>query len=491
MYYKTTPLPHQIKGVDLCKDRKYFALFCETGTGKTKITIDKLCYSLSTGDIDCVLILAPNMVHYNWVAQELPKHMWDGINATIFEWGNSFGKKYEESKANILNPNGKPRIAVLNVEAISKGKLEQNKVKNCTESSGLMFCHKFIRSGKCLFIIDESSRIKSPSAQRTKNAINLGKLAEQRLILSGTPITQSPLDAYAQCKFLHTDILKCQTFTAFKHEYCVLSSRFNSKTRQQFDEIVSYKNIERLKDLLAPHSYRVTKEECLDLPEKIYEKYTVKLTPVQRKHYDELCNDLITEVNNKEVTTPIILTKLLRLQQITGGFIKADDDTDVMAFETSPKLNMLSELVEDIDGKIIIWARFTAEIKAIAKLLREQYGVNSVVEFWGEISQKDRANSIEQFQNNPVARFFVGNAHSGGIGLTLTAATTMIYYSNDFSLETRLQSEDRAHRIGQKNNVLYIDLIAENTIDEKVIEALRGKQNIANLITGDSLRKWI
>jgi SNF2 family DNA or RNA helicase len=501
--FKTKPMEHQYVGLAKCLGAEAYALLLEMGCGKTKIAIDKIGIEFTTNKINRVLVIAPNGVHHNWVAEELPKHL--NLPYTIFEWGCSGGKKYIKEKEAILKPSEELHIVTINVEALS------------TEV-GKTFCAKFLKSGDTLMIIDESSRIKNPSAMRTKAIITLGKSAKQRLILTGTPITQSPVDAYAQFKFLDPKILGASTFTAFKHEYCITRPMKNKFTQRSFDSIVGFKNLDKLKELIAPYSYRVTKEECLDLPEKIYKKCSFPLSHRQRAVYDSLATTLMAEIDftniekrivdnintaygsiatkimddPKMVTTQIILTKLLRLQQICGGFVTADDESEPTAFVDNPKLDLMMELLEDIEGKVIIWARFKAEIKAIVKALQNKYGHGSVVQYWGEVAQTDRNEAVELFQMRGIStRFFVGNPHSGGIGLTLTAATTMIYYSNDFSLETRLQSEDRAHRIGQKKNVTYIDLVAENTIDEKVMEALRNKQSVANLITGDNVKQWI
>lgn len=482
--FKTTPYQHQSNAFALCRDKEFYALFMEQGTGKTKVALDKACYQYCNGKINAVLIVAPNGVHSNWIKTELAKHIPDYIQYATLLWKTGAqlienNKRKVQIEDYLLKNQDKLLFFAVNIEALS------------TEN-GKKIVRKYIDYKNVLFILDESSRIKTPSAQRTKAVINFGKLAKERLILTGTPVTQSPFDIYTQFKFLDPHILGNQTYTAFKHEYGVFEKKVNFKTGYPYDHLLQYKNLDQLQQLIKPYSYRITKDECLDLPEKIYQRYQVELTPVQRQHYEELKQNLITEIQGKDIVAPIVLTKLLRLQQIVGGFITFTDEKETLKLDgDNPKLKLMLDLLEDIHGKVIIWARFKAEIKMIVAALRETYGYQSATEYWGEISQENRLKAIDDFQNKDNTRFFVGNAKAGGIGLTLTAANTMIYFSNDFSLETRLQSEDRAHRIGQKDHVIYIDIEATDTLDCEIIDALRNKKNVADLITGDKLKDWL
>ena len=475
--FKTKPYAHQQKAFDLCKNKDVYALLMEQGTGKTKVAIDKASHQYCEGKINAVLIVAPNGVHNNWVQNEIHKHIPEYIKYSTLVWKKN--KKFLHLFDNLLSNKDTLCFFAINIEALG------------TED-GRNYVKRYLMFKNVLMIIDESSRIKTPNTIRTKAAIALGKLAKQRLIMTGTPITQSPFDLYAQFKFLDPFILHNQTYTAFKHEYGNFSRKVNFKTGYPYDELISYKNLESLQGLITDHSFRVTKDACLDLPPKIYQRYSVELSRDQRRHYEELKEQLFTEINGKEVLTTIILTKILRLQQITGGFITfTDENYAVPVGDENPKIEMLMSLIEDIPHKIIIWARFSQEIIKIVEQLKIMYGKESTVAYWGQVSNNDRAESVERFQNDEKCRFFVGNARAGGIGLTLTAANTMIYYSNDFSLETRLQSEDRAHRIGQKRSVTYIDIEALDTLDDKIITALRSKKNVADLITGDNVKEWI
>jgi SNF2 family DNA or RNA helicase len=257
-----------------------------------------------------------------------------------------------------------------------------------------------------------------------------------------------------------------------------------------------YQNLDELKAKIAPHSYRITKAECLDLPPKVYERRYVELNAEQRVLYNKLKKEFVAEFGGGKINAAMAMTRMMRLQQITGGFAPVLNDVgETIAThpvgKTNPKINALLELLEETDGKVIIWARFRKELELIAVALREEYGTKSAVEYHGGVSDKDRQSAVFTFQREHDPRFFVGQPHSGGIGLTLTAASTVVYFSNDFSLETRLQSEDRAHRIGQQKSVTYIDIEAVDTLDKKVIDALRSKKDMADVITGDNPSQWI
>jgi SNF2 family DNA or RNA helicase len=252
----------------------------------------------------------------------------------------------------------------------------------------------------------------------------------------------------------------------------------------------SYRNLGELTTLLDKFSYRVLKAECLDLPEKVFTKRYVQLTDEQIKVYAQLKRDALALLNDKMMSTMNVITQLMRLHQVTCGHFKADDGTIIHL--KNNRLDELMSILEETDGKVIIWANYREDIKNIANSLKKAYGEASTVEYHGGVDPRVRQDNIAQFQQkNGPTRYFVGNTQTGGYGITLTAASTVIYYSNNYDLEKRLQSEDRAHRIGQKNNVTYVDLIAEGTVDERIVKSLRNKINIANEIMGEELKDWI
>lgn len=481
--FGTQPFAHQKRAFLLSRDAKAFALLMEQGTGKTKVVIDTACYLFGQGRITGVLVVAPNSVKSNWTEDEIPTHTPSYVPYRAVTWSS----QKKPQKHDLKRDHTTLVWLVMNVEALATAK-------------GREFAEWFLSEHDALMVIDESTRIKTPSAQRTKAAWKLGRRAKYRRILSGLPITQGPLDAFAQFKFLDEAILGFGSFYAFRNHFAIMGG-FGGK------EIVAYANLDELQRLIDPYSFRVLKADCLDLPPKVYQKRTVELTAEQRRLYDQMKNEMIAELGDgHQVSTTIVLTQMLRLQQIVGGFLpKPTDNPDDDAAVTNgaeqewkipganPKLDALLEVLDDAgDGKAIVWARFRAEIDLICAALAERYGAESVVPFHGGVSEEDRRQYRKAFQDpaSPV-RFFVGQTETGGIGLTLTAAQTVIYFSNSFSLESRLQSEDRAHRIGQAGTVTYIDLVAKDTLDGAVLQALRNKRNLADLVTGDAWRKWI
>ena len=232
------------------------------------------------------------------------------------------------------------------------------------------------------------------------------------------------------------------------------------------------------------------KKDCLDLPEKIYMRRNVTLTKKQRELYEQMRRLALAQVDSGALsTTNNALTQIMRLQQICSGFIK-DDDGEITYLENN-RIDELIKVCEETTGKVIIWATFIHDIEKICEQLSKQYGALSYGAFFGGTSTKDRTKIIDTFQDkHSKMRFFVGQSRTGGMGITLHEAQTVIYYSNNYDLSVRLQSEDRAHRIGQKKNVTYIDMIAPNTIDEKILTALQNKQNIASTVLGEELREW-
>lgn len=505
--YKTKPFQHQHDVFMSSRDKEYFALLMEQGTGKSKVTVDTAAWLYAKGEIDAMLVIAPNGVHSNWVINEVPTHCPDYVFPQAAIYRSSMSKEEEKQLCKVLEAtNTGLRIVALNVEALVTQK-------------GVAFVKNFLIGFRTLLVVDESSVIKSPKAQRTKNLLKLAVHAKYRRILTGTPVTQGPLDLFTQFTFLDQDILRTSSFYAFRNRYAIM--REMKTAGRSFQTVVGYTNLEELQALVAPHSYRVTKAECLDLPEKLYSKRYVTLSSEQARLYKQLKKDIVAEFNGMEMSAPLALTKLLRLQQIVGGFFVPDKEIhlDVYSSEeqdtffveegkdfppmcrdvtpqpidkVNPRVESLIELLEETNGKVIIWARFRAEIQAIITRIHQEFGQASVVEYHGGVPNDERAAAIHSFQNAEGCRFFIGHVQAGGKGLTLHAATTVVYYSNDFSLENRLQSEDRAHRIGQKHNVTYIDMIAEGTLDEKIVKTLRSKKSVADLLTGDEpLENWV
>jgi SNF2 family DNA or RNA helicase len=296
------------------------------------------------------------------------------------------------------------------------------------------------------------------------------------------------MDLYQQCAFLSDGCLNVSSFYVFQARYCVTVER--QLNTHSFKQVVGYRRLDELKEKLDRFAFRVKKEECLDLPDKLYVKREVDLTPEQVKAYNEMKALALAQIDGGIVSTVNALTQIMRLHQIVCGHVKLDDGTVVEL--PNKRLDELLAIVEETDGKIIIWANYRHDIEAIKIALAKEYGMNSVATYYGDTESEERQRIVNDFQDpDSELRFFVGNPSTGGYGLTLTAAHTMVYYSNSFDLEKRLQSEDRAHRIGQTKNVTYIDLIAVGTVDEKIVKALRSKIDIATQVLGEEFKAWL
>jgi len=472
--FKTKPYAHQLTALEKSWNKENFAYFMEMGTGKTKVLIDNVAMLYDKGKIDGVLIVAPKGVVKTWYEQELPTHLPDHIENVSILWQPNITKTQQEKLESLFEIESALHILVMNVEALSTDK-------------GVKFANKFINSHKALMAIDESTTIKTPTAKRTKNIIGIGQHAKYKRIMTGSPITKNPLDLYTQCEFLDPWLLDFSSYYAFRNRYAEMKTmHVHGRSIQVVDK---FQNLGELSDTVKQFSYRVLKEDCLDLPPKVFIKRHVALTPDQKKVYEQMKKAAMAVLNGKVTTTMTVLTQLMRLHQITCGYVTADDGT-VQAVESN-RLNELMSILEDTDGKVIIWANYQTSVSDIMKALTKKYGANSFVHYYGLTPQEDRQDNIRKFQNDPECRFIIGTPQTGGYGITLTQANTVIYYSNSYDLEKRLQSEDRAHRIGQKKTVTYIDLISEDTVDEKIVKALRDKINIASEVMGEDLKEWI
>ena len=472
--FKTKPYKHQLTALEKSWNKDNFAYFMEMGTGKTKVLIDNLAMLYDKGRVDGALIVAPKGVIGTWYNQELPTHLPNHIENVSVLWQPNINKKQKEKLDTLFETGEDLHILIMNVEAFSTEK-------------GTMFAKKFLRSHKSLVAIDESTTIKNPKAKRTKNITDLSHLAKYRRIMTGSPVTKNPLDLYSQCEFLHPYLLDFTSYYAFRNRYAEMKTLHMHG--RQIQIVSNFKNLGELSDTLKNFSYRVLKEDCLDLPDKIYIKRNISLTTEQQKVYKSMKEKALAILNGKQVTSVSVLTQLMRLHQITCGHFVADDGS--VQEVKSNRLNELMDVLEEIEGKAIIWAHYQHDIKKIIKSIEKVHGPGSVVDYYGLTAQEHRQPNIKKFQEDDKCRFIVGTPQTGGYGITLTQANTVVYYSNGYDLEKRLQSEDRAHRIGQKKSVTYVDIMAEETVDEKIVKALRKKINIASEVLGEDLRDWI
>ena len=472
--FKTKPYAHQITALEKSWNKETYAYFMEMGTGKTKVLIDNLAILYDKGAVNGALIVAPKGVVGTWYKQEIPTHLPNHIKNVSILWQANITKTQQE-KLNCLFETGEDlHILIMNVEALSTEK-------------GKLFAAKFLRCHKTLMVIDESTVIKNPKAKRTKNILSLAELCKFRRIMTGSPVTKNPLDLYAQCNFLDPFLLNFHSYFAFRNRYAEMKTLHMHG--RQIQIVNGFKNLSELSEKLKGFSYRVLKEDCLDLPEKIFTKRHITLTSEQSKVYKQMKEQALAVLKGKQVTSVSALTQLMRLHQITCGHFVADDGS-VQEIKNN-RLNELMDVLDEVEGKAIIWAHYQHDIKSIVKEIEKVHGQGSVVTYYGLTPQDERQDNIKKFQDDDDTRFLVGTPSTGGYGITLTAANTVIYYSNGYDLEKRLQSEDRAHRIGQKKSVTYVDILAEDTVDEKIVKALRKKINIASQVMGEELKDWI
>ena len=471
--FKTKPFQHQLDALKESWNKEVWALFMEMGTGKTKVCIDNIAILYDKGKINATLIIVPNGIKRNW-RNELEIHMADHINYRVGIWSAS-PKKEEKKELDQLSIIADDlTLLIMNVEALST-------------TRGRDFARSFLLRNQSMCVVDESTTIKNHAAARTKNIIKLAELAKYRRIMTGSPVTKSPLDLFSQIQFLDPYLIDQQSYYSFRARYAVVVQR--SVGTHSFQHIVKYQRLDELQEKIKNFSTRILKSECLDLPEKLYTKRVVTMTPEQLKAYVEMKKSALTFLeNNKIMTAATVLTQLIRLHQITCGHVKTDDG-EVKAIKNN-RIHELLNVLEETGGKVIIWAVYRHDIRAIEKAIGDIYGKESVASYYGDTKDSIRQSIVDRFMDvNDHLRFFVGNPKTGGYGLTLTSSHTVVYYSNDYSLEVRMQSEDRAHRIGQTSKVTYVDLMAEHTIDEKIVKLLNAKIDLASQVMGEDPRK--
>lgn len=485
---KTELFAHQRDVLEKSCDKINFALLMEQGTGKTKVALDTIAHLYLSRKITGALIIAPSGVDENWF-KELYTHLSSEIKDVIcFQYKSSKSKNrvFIESKNNFL----KQRYGFLHFATmIPESILTEN---------GAQFAREFLKKFDCIFVIDESGKvIKNHKAARTKELVKIGILAKYRRILTGTPVTKSPLDLYAQFAFLDQKILSYNNYFSFRNQYAETQIGFGGA--RNYVKVIGYKNLDDLIDKISPHAFRVLKKDCLDLPPKVYSKMYYELSGKQASLYRDLLNDdvafpgtpnsehdLFTLISdNKDmVLADNALKKLLRLQQIVDGYVVCEDGNVKNIFTESsknPRIKLVDQILEDAGEKVIIWARFRHEIA----ILLAHYGKISLG-YYGDMSQEERVKSAAQFKTDGNIRILIAN-QSMGYGWTMNEATTVIYFSNDFNLENRLQSEDRCHRAGQKNPVTYFDIIADNTVDEHILRNLTQKMEFSVML--DTINK--
>lgn len=479
MIYKTQPYKHQQLAVERFYQSPYGALFLEQGLGKSKITLDLV----TNGKTSSVLILAPNGLHANWFYKEIPQHFGLPIDARAHRntsgeadmaycWkGPPTGRLGKEMLADFIRrPSSGTKFLLMNIEAI--------RTKNGFEPAA-----QFLKQNPdTMIVIDESTCIKNPKAQVTKAALKLGGMADRRFILTGTPMTQGPLDLFSQCKFLHESAIPFRTYTSFKTSFAIEEVRYAGP--RSFRAVTGYRNLDRLTEVMQPFSLRLTKDECLDLPAKTWQTVTVEMSKQQERAYEEIKNNALTILESGDMVSSVIpLTTIMRLQQICSGFVTTDDGQ-----ETSLDCGKIPALLQIAESgqPLVIFCAFRYNVVQLKSQLEARFGPGCVSTYMGGMNNDQRTQAVTDFQSGKT-RFFVTTS-AGSKGLTLTKASTLIYYSCDYKLETRLQSQDRIHRIGQESKCTYIDLISPNSIEEKILRILGNKQELSDMVLDDLIQ---
>lgn len=486
---KTKPYAHQRAAFLHTHKLAYAALFMEQGTGKTKVTIDRTVYNFERGKIQNGLILCPKSLIDTWI-EEIAFHCPERVNSIIAVWDASLNKATVKQLELVLYNENPERLTwlIANIEGIRTPKCNK-------------MVHWFIRRFKVHCICDESSRIKTISAKQSIAAHGIADHSTAKTIMTGTPAVTAA-DYYSQLRFLMRAPLNYTNYYSFRAHYCTLENKVIRLAKPQFDkrtkkfiktrkiiQITGAQNVNELRDKLSLFSFFVKKKDCLDLPDKIPHQRITALTPEGLRLYKDIARRIIVEIDeDRFITTDIALTKLLRLQQVVGGFLPSDDDPLALPIPGSnPKIDLLVETINEFPGPTIIWARFKAEHLAILRVLKAITSADKIGEITGRVKKNDREDYRRNFQNGTI-QYLVCTQSCAGYGYTLTAAENEIYYSNTFSYEHREQSEDRAHRIGQTKHVNIIDLwcpvpSAKIDVDMKLKESHIVKKDMAHLLT--------
>ena len=450
---KAKPYEHQKIAFDFALDKLNTngcaALLMDMGLGKSLTSIAIAGQLYQENKIEKVLVVCPTSIISVW-QEEFEKFAdYDyNIEAII---GTSMSKRKEKLKS-LCHKKGL-KVAIINYEATWRMEKELN-----TYKPNLIIC-------------DESQKIKNASASQSRTMHRLGSKASYKIILTGTPVQNSPMDVFSQWKFLDPKLFGV-SFYAFKNRYAVMGGYYNH-------QIVRYKNMDELTSKAHSVAYRITKEEALDLPDQIFLNRYCELESSARKVYDTVVKESYAELMDGEITATNILTKLIRLSQISGGHVK-DDEGRIQVISKS-KLNELKDIMEEViidnKKKLVVFARFIPEIESIMELAIEMGIKYSYIT--GEIKTEDRGEMRDRFQNDENIKLFIAQIQTAGLGITLTAADTAVFYSLDFNYANYSQAIARTHRIGQKNTCTYINLVAKDTVDEKIIKALENKESIA------------
>lgn len=479
--YKTAPYDHQRRALRWLAGRKYAGLFMEQRTGKTKVTLDRAASEWLAGRIGALVVIAPAGVHTNWTRDEIPLHLSDAVPRRVIEWSASKARQrgfQDRFRAAVRESDGGKALFILAIN-----------IESVTTDLGKSAIRNTLKRWPSLLVVDESTDIKTPSAKRTKAIKALGRLASQRLILSGFPDPEGPVDLYPQLSFLSPHIVGTNV-ASFRAEYCEFEQRFyRGAGAPPVQVVVGYRNLDKLQGIVAQHCFRVRRDEVFDMPPKAYTKRYFEMSAEQWRMYSELREEWRTSFEDgEEVSADLTIVRKGRLQQIASGYVPTDNPDAQEPIRRipgpNPRLEALLDSLRRYPYPTIIWTRYRMD----GDLLMENLG-DDAVRYDGTVKAEMKELAKRRFQKEGKAQYFIANAQSAGRGLTLHRAQVVHYFSHFWSLELRVQSEDRP--LSPTNAVTYVDLIASDTVDEEIVDALRAKDDLARRIIGDPLRAWI
>ena len=478
--FRMPPMAHQWREFVEHKDDDARALLWTMRTGKTKATLDLACYRRQKGDIQAVLVIAPNGVHCNWVRRQLPQHMWETVPYVVHAWQASESHKPEHAASleRVLSCRGEA-LAVLAVNS-----------ESIIHDKPAKIIARFLRrhQGKCMLVVDESHDFRSPGSKRTKRARSLKRYCRVRRILTGTAVSNSPLAAYSQFELLDDHALGFENFADFEGHYAYYVQE-RTKGGRSYDRLDHYRNLDDLQGRMARWASVVLREDVDDMPDLVMDERTVVLPEAQMKAYRTLLKEMILELEDGgEVEAIDGGARLVKLQQMLGGFVVDVDGQvrELVSDEENQRLQAMLDEVRSSDGKAIVWCKYREDIRRVVRALAAE-GIRCV-EYHGAVhSQAKRQQAIDDFNNDPSVRVFVGQPKAGGQGLDLSAADLILWYSHTFDLIERDQANERATQIGGKT-VTIKDFVTPGTVDEYIIANLNEKRSVAESLAGRGLR---
>ncbi len=463
---KTRAMPHQLRAMERMKGMKHFALLMKQGTGKTWVALTRAGMLWAYGEITGCLILSKKGPHKQWVVQQIPEHY--GAACTSAFWPNKPAGQTEGIE-----------FFSINVEA-----LRDQSSKGFDAASTFIDRHQ----GKVLMVFDESHQIKNHATASWKSSKVLGQKCARRMILTGTPIASNLEEAWSQFRWLDESIIGIRYATSFRSEFCVMGG-FDGK------QVVGSKNVQRFTDLIAPFSFTVSKDELGLLP-KTYARWEFNVTPAQSRMIKDIKRSLKEKIEASQNIADIRENgagAIFKVQQISNGFVYNEDGSasDLFTCQTdNPRCAALGEIIDCIDGPVIIWAKFRRDIENITSFLRTKYPSEKTVRYFGDSTKREKDEAVESFLGG-AARFFVANAASAGTGLNLQSGgcQNAIYYSNSDNSIERWQSEDRIHRIGMAGPAQYWDIVANKGIDRAILRRLSSKASLSSAVLQQAIEE--